>query len=114
MNSTSLIYFNSKYYHSTFFKKTEKPGLLLKLTKDYLYFTPSIYDDMLTRRANATMRFILHRRFIKNLLYQIHLDDIINIIISFVGYDIHDVYLDNKKYDFLSLFTNLDLKKYRR
>jgi len=100
-----IISYNSEEYNTIFFKKHEKKGLLLSLKKKYLKYIRSPYDDILTLKLNSSKRVFIFNKFIDSLLdivlNQYNLIDIKKMIKCYIGYNIDNVYIEDKTWDIL-------------
>lgn len=116
MNSNWLIRYDSKYFNKEYFKSfnDDHKMLIKNNNNNYLEYISSPYDRFLTFKVNATKRMLIYRKNIKNILikefnYLPAFQEIIDIILNYVGYNIDDVYISlnvHKNPDYKALIYN--------
>tara|TARA_A100001015_G_C14980803_1_gene709363 strand:- start:1425 stop:1775 length:351 start_codon:yes stop_codon:yes gene_type:complete len=96
-----IIPYNSKTFNKDFFKKKEKKDLILIIHKNYLKYTLSPFEYVLTSKINASKRLILYRKNVSNILKNLFNiqknymgDGLIEIILKYIGLSVNDIYIN--------------------
>ena len=105
-----VINYNSTTYNSLFFKKREKKELLLKIRKSYLKYVESPYDYIMTFKINSSRRALLFNNLLNEILNKVlikyNLLDVKNIIKTYVGCGINNIYIEDESWNNIMTYLN--------
>ena len=102
MENNIIIFKKSNFFQQELFKSIYLDRThLIKIHKQHIKYVISPYDNHITFNINTSRRSILRRQYIQYILTQLItssnlFEDVTQYILTFIGYDLNDIYINCK------------------